>query len=100
MSYIVKNLPGAHLCTCNCKDFLYHWQNYTGKPSAECSAYNCPGNKNLVGANVTKFNDFNDNIYIVPLCKNCNNPSNNDSFKLKPNATLVPVFLDYRCKPS
>ena len=51
--------------------WLDYWKAYKGNVSY-CCASNCFGT-DLVGAHVRKYNSTDQHVYIVPLCRSCNN---------------------------
>lgn len=52
-------------------NWLDYWMRQTNASAICCSA--CFEMNDLVGAHVQKYNDEDRHIYIVPLCKKCNN---------------------------
>lgn len=73
--------------------WLEYWEAKTGKSAWRCSAIDChkSGRVNLVGAHVKKVGSYDNNWYIVPLCRGCN--SRVDEFYV--DETLVPVPSNY-----
>lgn len=73
--------------------WLEYWEAKTGKSAWRCSAIDChkSGRENLVGAHVKKVGSYDNNWYIVPLCRGCNNRV--DEFYV--DETLVPVSSNY-----
>lgn len=69
--------------------WLDYWEDKSGKSAWRCSATNCHkfGRSNLVGAHVQKVNGYDHSWYIVPLCRSCNNRT--DEFYV--DEELVPV---------
>lgn len=69
--------------------WLDYWESNSGKCAYRCSASDCHycGRSNLVGAHVQKAFGTDKSWYIVPLCKGCNNRT--DEFYV--NEMLVPV---------
>lgn len=62
--------------------WLDYWENCTRRKAKKCSAINCNNDAN-VGAHVIN-NDSNDfNIYLVPLCYEHNNKSDEIPFVVK-----------------
>lgn len=66
--------------------WLDYWEQKTGKKAYFCAATDCWA-QDLVGAHVQKVNSADRRWYIVPLCRGCNNRT--DEFYV--NETLVPV---------
>ena len=69
--------------------WLDYWEDKSGKTASVCSATDCYtfGRNKLVGAHVQKVNGFDNSWYIVPLCRGCNNRT--DEFYV--DEKLVPV---------
>lgn len=69
--------------------WLDYWEDKSRKTASRCSATDChkSGRSNLVGAHVKKVNSYDQSWYIVPLCRDCNNRT--DEFYV--DETLVPV---------
>lgn len=87
----VKNINGSSrfASPTGYNTWLDYWEAQTGRSAWSCSATDCHeiGRSNLVGAHVRKVNSIDQNWYIVPLCRRCNNRI--DEFYV--NETLVPV---------
>lgn len=62
---IIKKL-GQLRCYC-----LDYWEKQTGTKKYTCGASGC-SNSDLVGAHVQKVNSSDKSWYITPLCKACN----------------------------
>lgn len=63
------------------ESWLDYWKEGKGIKATECSNVDCnsnSSNSDLVGGHV----DYNNHIYIVPICKDCNNQGSNFSFKV------------------
>ena len=69
--------------------WLDYWEERSGKTARGWCATDCfvNGRDNLVGAHVQKVNGFDNSWYIVPLCRSCNNRT--DEFYV--DEVLVPV---------
>ena len=69
--------------------WLDYWEKNSGKTAWRCSATDCHmiGRWNLVGAHVQKVYGTDKNWYIVPICVDCNNRT--DEFYV--DETLIPV---------
>lgn len=67
--------------------WLDYWEKQTGKSATICSANSCWGT-DLVGAHVQKVNSTDKCYYIVPLCRQCNQRT--DEFEVN-QYLLVPV---------
>lgn len=81
------------------ESMIEKWEKYTGESCpAYCSNVNC-GNKldddNKCGAHVYKCNkdgkQISGTIYIVPLCKECNNTYNEDAMRIGNDNLLAPL---------
>ena len=87
----VKNVNGSsHFANpAGYDSWLDYWEDKSGKTAKRCSATDCHllGRSNLVGAHVQKVNSYDNNWYIVPLCRGCNNRT--DEFYVE--ETLVPI---------
>jgi hypothetical protein len=71
----VKNLNGTSDKQPKGYDtWLEFWEGKTGKTADHCGATDCnvKGRSNLVGAHVKKVGAGDDSHYITPLCKGCN----------------------------
>ena len=68
----VKNINGITKKTPNDKSWLEHWRNFSGQTSAICRAKGC-FRTDLIGAQVQKDIDYDNEWYIVPLCSLHNN---------------------------
>lgn len=56
--------------------WLEYWEKRTGKKATRCGATDCHSTSTLVGGHVQKVFGGNE-IYITPLCKGCNNRTDN-----------------------
>lgn len=68
------------------ESWLDYWEKGKERKATECSNVDCNSNSDLVGGHV----DYNNNIYIVPICKDCNNQGSNFSFKVY-SSNLLPL---------
>lgn len=66
--------------------WLDYWEKQTGKRVHICGAMDCNGT-DLVGAHVQKADSYDNKWYVTPLCKACNNRT--DEFYV--SFELVPV---------
>ncbi len=74
----VKNCNGTSDNLCSCKTWLNHWNNYSGISIYICSNKLCKSKKkkDLVGGHVRHLdNKYDNNWYILPICRDCNNSS-------------------------
>lgn len=87
----VKNVNGSgrFACPADYDSWLDYWEEQSGKTAWRCSAIDCHlnGRDNLVGAHVQKVYGTDKSWYIVPLCRGCNNRT--DEFYV--DEELVPV---------
>ena len=66
--------------------WLEYWEAMTGRKAYSCGALGCNGT-DLVGAHVQKADSLDRSWYITPLCKSCNQRT--DEFYV--TSELVPV---------
>lgn len=67
--------------------WIEFWEAKTDSKATRCGAIDCRATNNLVGAHVIKAISSDNRWYIVPLCKGCNNRT--DEFYV--DLQLVPV---------
>ena len=84
----VKNVNGSGRYTAptGYSSWLNYWEVQTGRKVSECGALGC-GGRDLVGAHVQKANGYDNRWYVTPLCRLCNNRT--DEFEVYWD--LVPV---------
>lgn len=70
--------------------WLEYWEKQTGKKATRCGATDCHSTSELVGGHVQKVFGGNE-IYITPLCKGCNNRT--DNFWVDTELVRVPSGL-------
>lgn len=70
--------------------WLEYWEKHTGKKATRCGATDCHSTSTLVGGHVQKVFGGNE-IYITPLCKDCNNRTGN--FSVDTELVRVPSGL-------
>ena len=70
--------------------WLEYWEKQTGKKATRCGATDCHSTSELVGGHVQKGLGGNE-IYITPLCKGCNNRT--DNFWVDTELVRVPSGL-------
>lgn len=66
--------------------WLEYWEDKAGMTASVCGAYGC-NRKDLVGAHVQKVGGYDNSWYITPICKSCNQRT--DEFEVY--FPLVPV---------
>ena len=88
----VKNVPGSSRFTAplGFSSWLEYWEKKTGTKKGICGANDC-SNKDLVGAHVQKVNSGDKKWYITPLCKTCNQRT--DEFNVFWDLVPVPSNL-------
>ena len=70
----VKNLNGSSIFakpTCKCDDWLDHWVNNKGVRPIYCRSC-AKRSTDLVGGHVVKVDSYDQQRYIVPICRECN----------------------------
>ena len=93
----VVNLNGSSDKSCSCGSWLKHWENYNSK--GQRVPYLCPScglAKVEVGAHVRKYGSLDNDTYIVPLCKGCNNQSSSISLDIG-DCALAPASRANTC---
>ena len=92
----VKNINGTGESKCRCGSWLEHWANFSGQPVPKY----CPEEKCIarpeVGAHVQKDDSFDNNWYIVPLCK-VHNAEVGRSLTIADSVHLVPANVSQTC---
>lgn len=85
---LVKNVVGSSRFSppTGYNSWLEYWESQTKEKKNICGAANC-SNKDLVGAHVQKANSTDKSYYITPICKACNNKTDEFDVYWK----LVPV---------
>ena len=79
----VKNLHGQTDCTC-CDSWIDHWSKHTHNILGRFYCRCCKKfTADSVGGHVIKVNGSDKNRYIVPLCKACNQASNDAEFDVE-----------------
>ncbi len=88
---LVKNLKGTSenvLPSVN-SSWIDFWEKKKGKKHEGCEVSLCSVKTNIVGGHVKKVGETAKE-YIVPLCSQCNNYSNEEEFKVW-ESDLIPV---------
>lgn len=92
----VHNINGTSNNKCNCGSWLEHWKNHSLQPvPTYCPEKNCL-KKAEVGAHVQKEIFLDNNWYIVPLCKDCNQKTKN-SLEISDSIVLVSANTSKTC---
>ena len=88
----VKNVNGSgrYLPPYGYASWLDYWEKQTGKKLNVCGASGCNGT-DPVGAHVQKANSYDNRWYVTPLCKTCNNRT--DEFDVYFDLVPVPSNL-------
>lgn len=93
----VVNVPNTGELTCSCHDWKEHWLHFAEpnhpqiRPSNICSAEGC-FREFEVGGHVRKVSLYgrsDPGVYIIPLCKICNHPSNAKPYVIRPSTRLA-----------
>ena len=86
----VKNINGSGFYTgapAGYSSWLAYWEDKAQRKAYRCSAMDCKKwTSDLVGAHVKKVGSYDQKYYIVPLCRGCNNRT--DEFYV--DAELIP----------
>ncbi|MDR2575845.1 MAG: hypothetical protein LBC52_05315 [Treponema sp.] len=94
---IVRNLQEKpHSPTCACDNWIEHWERNSGKKADICSAFICSKSAE-VGGHVQKRNINDDNWYIIPICKSCNNELGQE-YEVKTDTTFISVNETNQCR--
>ncbi|QDX30965.1 hypothetical protein [Dickeya poaceiphila] len=101
-SVTVRNEKGSSRKTDpNCKTWIKHWENYSGKKANSCSIKGCKETDDLVGAHVlrpyAKNEDYKKHPYIIPMCDTHNGKSHEEEQTTKPNTTFVWANVSETC---
>ena len=88
----VKNLNGTsnNYPPDGFDSWLSWWENKKSKMANNCANVNCDGTAE-VGGHVKCINTNNNQWFITPLCKKCNNSSNDTEFFVSSN-DLEPII--------
>lgn len=90
-----KNKGGTSELSCSCGSWKRHWEKGARKHwPLLCSCSDC-SNIATVGGHVVNAFDGRSDVYIVPLCDNCNHRT--DSFTLKNGTPVVPANKQETC---
>lgn len=95
----IKNINGTSEKTCECGSWINHWEKFSGEElPSKCPVIGC-NNKPEVGAHVQKDEKNDNNWYIIPLCKNCNNKKG-ETLQVENNIKLVSANVSKTCGKS
>lgn len=88
----VKNVVGSSRwpAPSGYSSWLEYWEKQTGKKESICGAVGC-SNTDFVGAHVLKANSTDGHYYITPLCRSCNQRT--DEFDVVWDLVPVPSNL-------
>ena len=91
-----SNVPNTGDQTCSpCGGWKNHWLRHSGDEWPElCSVEECE-EKATDGAHISNYNV--DGIKIIPMCTECNNPNNTDTFDIKDGTILIPAVTVPSC---
>lgn len=82
--------------SCFCGSWKKHWERYSGRTWPHlCSVSGCT-NRAEVGAHV-KRPFVNNQVWIIPMCSECNNPYNTSFFTIKQGTNPVPADPKLTC---
>ncbi len=68
----VKNINGTSQNICSCNSWLQHWRNFSRQTTVACRALGC-FRTDIVGTQVQKDIEYDNEWYIVPFCKSHHN---------------------------
>lgn len=90
----VKNVNGTDRFSAptGYNSWLEYWEKQTGQRKSICGASGC-SNGDLVGAHVQKANSTDKSFYITPLCRSCNQRT--DEFDVVWELVPVPSNLKW-----
>jgi hypothetical protein len=94
-----KNKKGTgNRTNCKCGSWQKHWENFSGRnfSSQNCSLLGC-SNFAEQAAHVFQIEDSKDE-WLVPLCRSCNHPANEEDFSLKIGTILVNANKAQTCR--
>ena len=92
---IVKNLSSFEENRCHCESWLDHWRKYSGQRTNYCVVRKC-GGKPEVGGHVQVCGTPDDNLYVLPLCRACNDKKGQE-IVIFDGVNLVPVNVADTC---
>ena len=81
-----KNKGGTSFrYNCKCGSWKHHWENFSGRNlyKQKCSSFGCP-NSAEQAAHVF-CSEVGMCEWLIPLCKSCNHPTNEDFFSFSPS---------------
>lgn len=93
----VVNASNTGDLTCSCQDWKEHWLRFAGRihpqirPSNICSAQGCFGEFEVGGhvRKVSLIGRTDPEVYIIPLCMECNRPTNTRPYSVRPSTLLA-----------
>lgn len=92
---IVKNLSSFEENHCHCESWLAHWKNYSGQRTNYCVVRGC-GGKPEVGGHVQVNGTSDENLYVLPLCRACNDKKGQE-LVIFDGVNLVPANVVHTC---
>lgn len=92
----IRNINGTSQRDCKCGSWLQHWKNFS-KQSLPlfCPVVQCY-EKPEVGAHVQRDVLFDNNWYIIPLCKN-HNAKRGETLTVRDDIKLVSANVNETC---
>ena len=92
----IKILDQITSHTCRCDSWLAHWEKSSDEKAECCAVENCTTSDDLLGIPVRIANSWDNNRYIVPLCKK----HSNCRYELNVTSKLVPAYNKVICNTS
>ncbi|USE34577.1 hypothetical protein [Endozoicomonas sp. SCSIO W0465] len=91
----VRNINGTSDHDCRCGSWLKHWELFSKEKASLCVEESCT-NEATVGAHVQKISSYDNDWYIIPLCKHHNN-LRGEEIELYGSPTLVSANVSETC---
>lgn len=92
---IVKNLNSFEEINCHCESWLDHWKKYSGQRANYCVVRGC-GGRPEVGGHVQECGKTDENMYVIPLCRECNDKKGQE-IVIFDGVNLVPANVADTC---
>jgi hypothetical protein len=90
----VKNVEEYEQNGCRCGTWLDHWKKFSYVKIQKCVVVGC-SNIDLAGCPVIRSNPEDNNIYIIPLCKE--HSQSKEELKILPSCPFVSANLKITC---
>ncbi len=91
----VRNLNGATVPKCRCRNTLSHWLRYSGERASKCSVVGCT-HRDLVGGHVQKESPADASWYVIPICTSCSEKTG-QTLNISDLVQLVSVVPSHAC---